>query len=318
VNDATHARLLTRDGKILRGKYFLTHYFLRGLAPVAVEQDNYGYADNTGKLRIPAQYRLAECFRGPLAVVTRGSFANATKHWITTKGDIVGDPIEYTHGFTEDLAWIYRYDIKSYGCIDGTAKAAFGSRFHATAAFSGGLAAVVEKENGKWGYCDRSGSIVIPAKFDEAHPFSEERAVVKLGKKYRLVNARGKLLGEELDGVAGAMSEGMIAIRKTGKWGFIDKNGKLAIPPRYQEAYGFFEDRAYVRLKNAWGHIDRSGKNTIPITLEWTNRYRDGVAPAKMGGLAGFIDRDGKWVVPPIYHSTQPMFTDGLAWFRLP
>ena len=62
---------------------------------------------------------------------------------------------------------------------------------------------------------------------------------------------------------------------------------------------------------------DASGAWVIAPTLEWTNRFVDGLAPAKRGGLFGFVDREGRWVAEPRWKSTQPFFTDGVAWVQL-
>ena len=42
--------------------------------------------------------------------------------------------------------------------------------------FSEGLAAV--KKNGKWGYIDETGKVVIPFQYDQAYTFNEGKAVV--------------------------------------------------------------------------------------------------------------------------------------------
>lgn len=43
---------------------------------------------------------------------------------------------------------------------------------------SEGLAAVQTDLNGRYGYIDRSGDFVIPARFDLAHPFHDGAAMV--------------------------------------------------------------------------------------------------------------------------------------------
>ena len=57
------------------------------------------------------------------------------------------------------------------------------------AEYSEGLAGV--KLNGKWGFIDKSGTLVIPCKYDDAWAFSEGRAEVKLNGKRGYVNKSG-------------------------------------------------------------------------------------------------------------------------------
>src|SRR5215471_18806635 len=57
-------------------------------------------------------------------------------------------------------------------------------------AFRGGLAAV--KKNGKWGYLDRDGRVVIPFAFDDAGQFAGGLAPAKLGSKTGFIDTSGK------------------------------------------------------------------------------------------------------------------------------
>ena len=52
-------------------------------------------------------------------------------------------------------------------------------RYEDASPFSEGLAAV--RENGKWGYIDETGSLVIPCQYDLACPFREGLAIVAVG-----------------------------------------------------------------------------------------------------------------------------------------
>ncbi len=326
VQDKTGHRILGVDGKLLSGKFASVDYCLRGKMPVSIRHEKFGYVDRTGKLCIPAKFAAAKPFHGPLAIVHVGpSFHHRTQRWLSPDGELVGDPFDYTPGFSEDLAWVYRRDLETYGCIDAKGRPAFEKRFASAGLYGDGLAAVRELGSSmKFGYADRDGNMVIDQLFEEAHPFVSGRAVVRDGKAFWLIDRKGKRLGETFDGVTmPSVSEGMLAVSKRGRMGFVDENGKMVIPPKFVEAYGFFEGLAYVSVKQErgeplWGHVGRDGKFVVAPTLEWTNCFVDGLAPAKSGGLYGFIGRDGAWVIGPQYRSMQPGFSDGLAWFSLP
>ena len=55
--------------------------------------------------------------------------------------------------------------------------------------FSEGLALI--RLNGKYGFIDKSGTEVIPCKYDEAYSFYKGRAEVKLNGKQGYVNKSG-------------------------------------------------------------------------------------------------------------------------------
>ena len=58
-----------------------------------------------------------------------------------------------------------------------------------------------------------------------------------------------------------ALSEGLAPVLKslTGKWGYIDKNGKDAIPFKYGQVTGFKDGAAKVTIKDKVFYIDRTG-----------------------------------------------------------
>ena len=89
--------------------------------------------------------------------------------------------------------------------------------------FSEGLAHV--QLNGKYGFVNKSGEVVIPIKYDYARDFSE----------------------------------GLAAVQLNGKWGFINKSGKIIIPSIYDDAGGFSDGYALVERGDKWLMIDKQG-----------------------------------------------------------
>jgi WG containing repeat len=81
--------------------------------------------------------------------------------------------------------------------------------------------------DGKVGYIDKAGKIIIPARFDNAINFSEGLAAVEIDKKY----------------------------------GCIDVNGKIVIPPRFDYIDEFKNGLAEITLDRLEkGKIDKTGK----------------------------------------------------------
>jgi len=125
--------------------------------------------------------------------------------------------------------------------------------------------------NGKWGFIDdNSGRVVIPFKYSEVGKFSEGLARVSYissidGFKYwDFIDKTGemRIRSREFEN-AGDFSEGLARIKYNGKWGFIDKSGKIVIPFIYNEAKDFSGGTALVRINNNWKYIDKTGKGVI-------------------------------------------------------
>ena len=62
----------------------------------------------------------------------------------------------------------------------------------------------------------------------------------------------------------GTLSEGFTAVKKDGKWGFIDREGKVVSECQWDEADDFSkEGLAKVEKDNNYGYIDKQGKVLI-------------------------------------------------------
>ena len=66
--------------------------------------------------------------------------------------------------------------------------------------------------------------------------------------------------------------EDRLLVCKEGKYGFLDPEGKEAVPFIYDEAYDFNQGLALVYKDEKYGCVDKNGKEIVPVT------YRRAVA----------------------------------------
>lgn len=94
---------------------------------------------------------------------------------------------------------------------------------------------IAAQEKGKlYGYINEKGEYVIPPSFDDAGPFYQDVAVVLKGKLYGVINSKGEMLvAPTYEKAITYAPEGKITVMKNGKWGVIDRNGKVLIPIQY-------------------------------------------------------------------------------------
>lgn len=155
----------------------------------------------------------------------------------------------------------------------------------------------------KWGFVDKKGQMVIPAKFEDVgqagfHYFWEKQ-----------------------------FSEGLCAVKSQGKWGYIDHSGEWRIRPRFDTARAFREGLAYVSASTRYGYINPEGKMVIRLTTdpiyngngagllgEFGDRrdFSNGRALVRIGDLYGYIDQSGNIVIQPKYRAAT-RFSEGLA-----
>lgn len=111
----------------------------------------------------------------------------------------------------------------------------------------------------------------------------------------------------------------LFLIRVDKKAGYIDRTGKVAIKPIYEDAEDFSEGLAPVKIDAKWGFIDESGQMVIEPRFDWIYwaGFSEGIVPAGINKKVGAIDRQGKFVIDPIYEMARE-FSDGLMPVKFP
>ena len=192
-----------------------------------------------------------------------------------------------------------------------------------------------EYENGKYGYKDQKGNVVIPYKFHFAHDFSDGMAIVVNEQgKVGYINTKGELAipyqyGTMAESDGNDFHEGLCAILvdDAHEWfSYVDKTGKLAFEGVFSMAGDFSEGMAAVRtpgnseeyIESSAGYIDRSGKMVIELPNGWWGReFRDGVAQTQKMDSCYIIDKTGKRLFQVnsdiIYTGDDIRFSEGLA-----
>ncbi|MBK1440011.1 WG repeat-containing protein [Parapedobacter sp. ISTM3] len=110
---------------------------------------------------------------------------------------------------------------------------------------------------------------------------------------------------------AGVFSEGLAAVKRDGKWGFINADNKAVIGFQYDYARSFKAGQAIVQQGDFFGVVNREGKLVIPI------RYYD-LVPYELAGkhyyiardstfFQGIIDAAGEKVLPHRYTFIVPL-----------
>ena len=110
---------------------------------------------------------------------------------------------------------------------------------------------------GKYGYVDGSGTVRIEARFDDALPFSEGLAAVRLGGpedgRWGYIDTSGRFVIEPRFAGASFFSEGLAAVTVNdffdGKQGYIDRQGTIVIEPRFETAWPFAHGVAIVCVR---------------------------------------------------------------------
>ena len=98
--------------------------------------------------------------------------------------------------------------------------------------------------------------------FNEARPFSEGLAAVRLDEKYFYIDVQGRRITAPRFDMAMAFSEGLAAVEVGRKWGYINLRGEFQIKPRFDKAGDFepsMRPEAHVKIGEKEGHVDSYG-----------------------------------------------------------
>jgi len=109
-----------------------------------------------------------------------------------------------------------------------------------------------------------------------------------------------------------------------GKWGYIDKTGKIVIPPQYYSVREFSDGMAFVELVEAMDSharsvdrlylIDMAGNLNTTHLYRYADQFHDGLALV-IGiddRVGSYIDKTGRTVIPGQFSGSHG-FHDGLA-----
>jgi len=112
-----------------------------------------------------------------------------------------------------------------------------------------------------------------------------------------------------------ALSEWGEAEKRTWRWGYLDVDGEVAIPLKYEAARAFHNGRAAVQIDGLWGFIDPTGKLVVPARFRKLCSYGGAdlsCAQGTEGPDWGYIDDSGAWALAPQWDQARDM-VDGVA-----
>lgn len=188
----------------------------------------------------------------------------------------------------------------------------------------------VKYRNGKHGFVNNEGKVVIPYKYDFALDFSDGMALVCDENGYiGYINTKGELVipykydnPSERNG--NDFHEGLCAVVVDGEhewFSYIDKTGKLAFPGVFSQDGDFSDGLAAVTTtgeNRQSGYIDHSGEMVITLPEEWYGqKFSDGVAKIRNGNSCFIIDKTGKRLFEVngdiVYTGSDIIYSEGLA-----
>lgn len=286
----------------IQAKYDWCEPFFNGMAMVGLN-NKVGFVNKRGEEIIEIQYADASNFREGYAAVKSGSwwgFMDRTGNWLVEpEFSEVGD-------FNEGMAYVEKDGL--FGYVNDSGKLVIPVSYSDATDYRRGTA-VVEK-NGMQGIIDTLNNVLSDFQWDWTESFNEHGiARVRLDDRFGLISRGLKdslLIPVDYEAL-GDYNEGRALLAKEGKYGFVDTTGKEVIPMKYdfnQEALSrskFENGFAWVNQEGKVGVIDTSGEKVYPCIFEDVGEYSGKLVPVKRRGKWGYADKEVELVIPYDY-----------------
>ncbi|WP_282942139.1 WG repeat-containing protein [Paenibacillus sp. RC67] len=277
VIDKQGFKLMDESGRIVTKKaYSYITSLSNGRAMFTNTSSNgsstYGYLDANGNEVIPAQFESAGDFTNHRAVVQIKKNEYAL---IGPNGEIIA---RYPYAFVGGLG--------------------------------DGLLPYQQVENGKFGYIDEGGAVVLEPAYTGAQPFFEGRAVVNTGEnftaQYGIIDKQGhyvvkpeynqiEQIGEQRASLGKAIDASQPFIGSI--YAIADQNGKILTEFRFYEVNHFHKSLASVYDAEQTYFINRSG-NAAPgypkVKGSGTLRLEDSLIQANVDRRLSYLDKSGR------------------------
>lgn len=156
------------------------------------------------------------------------------------------------------------------------------------------------KDNGKWGFKDSNGKMIIKPKYDKESDFQHGVAIVRLNGKEGLINVNDNVIiafgtYDDIYDFKGNRAR----VRKNKRYGIIDQNGKEILPCAYISADNYrFQLCELTDKNNKEGIVDLNGKVVVPFIYDKLVQMQiEGVIKAKRDGKWGYLNYNGEDVI---------------------
>jgi hypothetical protein len=142
---------------------------------------------------------------------------------------------------------------------------------------------------------------IVPEAVDEIYSESEGLRAIKKDGRYGFIDNRGRLRIANRYEAVKSFSETLAAARILGKWGFINHADAIAIQPVYDEVFPFKNNLAVVKQKELVGLVDTKGKLVLPIRYDSIVVLNGKRELVKQNNFWGLADSGGKMIINPKY-----------------
>ncbi len=251
------------------GDDFVEKKFNEGFSVVSNLDEDWFINTKGEKLFNKTWKTIAGNFQNGIAMVS--DFKHGSKYYyINAKGQKLtkfqkGSKTIYIEGYT------INFD-KTYTIIDSLGNTIF-EGFDSFGGFNDELIKI--EKNGKWGYIDNKGNIIIDFLYEEDRRMEFDKYLkINIDSLDALPKASLRNLGN--------FNDGLVSFQKDSLWGFLNKSNEIVIQPKFKEVKDFSEGVAGVSLDGIkWGFIDKKSNFLIEPKFYLVRKFEEGICAVR-------------------------------------
>lgn len=248
----------------------------------------WGYADGNGSLTIPYQYQSAGVFGTYAAVIDQDNVPSyidrdgnprIVASFILEKDPEFGQVVSFKD-IQDGLILAFNGEYWNYYSAESYEKQ-FGG-FPDAIGISNGVGAVCN-EYGKWALISGDGQLLTEYEYDKVLTDPKgvicrsQTVVAEKEGKYLLLGKDGTQIGNNTYESANAfLDNSYAAVKKGGKWIFVDEAGNEYDLGDYDGAQSFSNGFAAVKKDNRWGYINLTGDLVIEYQFYDASMFTSG------------------------------------------
>ncbi|WP_245203467.1 WG repeat-containing protein [Ammoniphilus resinae] len=257
---------------VVRPKYEMISSFSEGRAQV-IDQGKFKVIDERGNEITTKSYEYIGSYtegRAQAADTREGKYLYG---YLDLQGrEIIPVQYESATDFTSGRATVQKPD-EEYVLIDSMGKILQTYKYPFVGSLGDGLLPFKQTSDGKYGYIDQTGTVVISPQYTWAQPFQHGRAIVNISNDYK------------------------------NKYGLIDKNGNYLIEPKYNDILFVSSDRVAVGkpkdeerpyMGSNYSLADTAGHFLTGFVFREISEYVHEYASANTDQNTFFINRTGQ------------------------
>lgn len=240
-----------KDGQpITELKYTDCRSFSCGRAAVEID-DKWGYIDIYGNEVIPCQYKSAGSYSEGFAWVTGREGYGQKEYLIDLDGNVICGGYDIAYEFSNGLAAVESDD--KWGYINTSGEVVIPFQWDGASWFDSENGTASVSLDGEWYRIDSDGNIVD---VDISYPYVDGLAITEIDGRYGYVNEEGEIVIPCEFDYATSFSDGYALVERDedelgwGKWGIIDTTGSFVDDNEWDDVRSF---REYLRVYRKMG-----------------------------------------------------------------